>query len=49
MVWENPLLVTRTLLRHNVPGGISTGIHYDQIFLRARQAEFLTTWVPIGD
>ena len=25
------------------------GIHYDRIFLRAGEAEFLTAWVPIGD
>jgi len=42
-------MVARTLLRHNVPGGLSTGIHYDRIFLRAGEAEFLTGWVPIGD
>ena len=35
--------------RHNVPNGLSTGIHYDKIFLRAGDAEFLTAWVPIGD
>jgi phytanoyl-CoA hydroxylase len=49
MAWAKPVLVTRTMLRHNVPGGISTGIHYDRIFLRAGEAEFLTAWVPIGD
>jgi phytanoyl-CoA hydroxylase len=37
------------MLRHNVPGGLSTGIHYDRIFLRAGESEFLTAWVPIGD
>lgn len=42
-------MVKRGMLRHNVPGGISTGIHYDKIFLRAGGAEFLTSWVPIGD
>lgn len=35
--------------RHNVPNGLSTGIHYDKIFLRAGDADFLTGWVPIGD
>lgn len=36
-------------VRHNVPNGLSTGIHYDQTFLRAGDSEFLTGWVPIGD
>ncbi|PIA91751.1 hypothetical protein CB0940_09717 [Cercospora beticola] len=49
MGWKKDVLVTRTLLRHNVPNGFSTGIHYDKIFLRAGDAEFLTAWVPIGD
>lgn len=49
MGWKNDVLVHRTLLRHNVPHGLSTGIHYDKIFLRAGQSEFLTAWVPIGD
>lgn len=37
------------MCRHNVPNGFSTGIHYDRIFLRDGEAEFLTAWVPIGD
>lgn len=49
MSWKNDILVKRTLLRHNVPQGLSTGIHYDKIFLRAGEADFLTVWVPIGD
>ena len=49
MGWKNDVLVKRSILRHNVPGGLSTGIHYDRIFLRAGEAEFLTAWVPIGD
>lgn len=32
-----------------MPQGLSTGFHYDRIFLRAGAAEFLTAWVPIGD
>lgn len=32
-----------------MPNGLSTGIHYDRIFLRASAADFLTAWVPIGD
>jgi phytanoyl-CoA hydroxylase len=31
-----------------VPNGLSTGCHYDRIFLRAGD-DFLTAWVPIGD
>lgn len=42
-------MVIRNLLRHNVPGGVSTGIHYDRLFLRAGESEFLTAWIPIGD
>lgn len=49
MGWQKEVIVKRTLLRHNVPNGFSTGIHYDKIFLRAGEAEFLTAWVPIGD
>ncbi|KAM0714314.1 hypothetical protein Q7P37_010101 [Cladosporium fusiforme] len=49
MEWKNDVLVKRTMLRHNVPHGLSTGVHYDRLFLRAGEAEFLTAWVPIGD
>jgi phytanoyl-CoA hydroxylase len=49
MGWEKDVLVKRTLLRHNVPNGLSTGVHYDRLFLRAGEADFLTAWVPIGD
>jgi phytanoyl-CoA hydroxylase len=49
MGWERDVLVKRTLLRHNVPNGLSTGVHYDRLFLRAGEADFLTAWVPIGD
>ncbi|OCL12092.1 hypothetical protein AOQ84DRAFT_285928 [Glonium stellatum] len=49
MGWKKDVMVQRTMLRHNVPNGLSTGIHYDRIFLRAGEAEFLTAWVPIGD
>lgn len=47
--WSQEVIVKRTMLRHNVPHGSSTGIHYDKIFLRAGEADFLTAWVPIGD
>ncbi|KAK4972543.1 hypothetical protein LTR66_011309 [Elasticomyces elasticus] len=49
MGWQKDVLIRRTMLRHNVPNGLSTGIHYDRIFLRAGEADFLTAWVPIGD
>lgn len=42
-------MVKRAMIRHNVPQRLSTGIHYDKIFLRAGDAEFLTSWIPIGD
>ena len=46
---RTPPRAVLTVSRHNVPNGLSTGIHYDRIFLRAGEAEFLTAWVPIGD
>ena len=49
MGWEEEVMLRRTLLRHSVPGGDSTGIHYDRLFLRGGSAYFLTAWVPIGD
>ncbi len=49
MSWSKEILVDRAILRHNCPGSLSTGIHYDKIFLRGGDAEFLTAWVPIGD
>ena len=49
MSWKQEILVTRALLRHNCPGSESTGIHYDQLFLRGGESNFLTAWVPIGD
>lgn len=47
--WSKEVLVDRAMLRHNCPGSLSTGIHYDKYFLRGGEAEFLTVWVPIGD
>ncbi|KAL8683466.1 MAG: hypothetical protein Q9224_006682 [Gallowayella concinna] len=47
--WKHERLVDRAMLRHNCPGSQSTGIHYDQYFLRDSDDEFLTAWVPIGD
>ena len=49
MGWKKEVLMERAMLRHNVPQSFSTGIHYDHIFLRAGEAEFLTAWIPIGD
>lgn len=49
MGWKHEIMLQRTLLRHSVPGGDSTGVHYDKLFLRAGDAFFLTAWVPIGD
>ncbi|CAD6588646.1 MAG: hypothetical protein ASARMPRED_003676 [Alectoria sarmentosa] len=49
MNWSKEVLVDRAMLRHNCPGSLSTGIHYDKLFLRSGEAEFLTAWVPIGD
>lgn len=37
------------MLRHNCPGCLSTGVHYDNYFLRGGKADLLTAWVPIGD
>ena len=47
--WQQEVLLERGLLRHNAPGSLSTGIHYDQLFLRAGDPSFVTAWVPIGD
>lgn len=49
MGWKKEVLMKRTLLRHSVPGAPSTGVHYDKIFLRDTESEFLTAWVPLGE
>lgn len=49
MEWEKEVLLQRTMIRHNVPGSLSTGIHYDKLFLRKGSADFLTAWIPIGE
>ena len=49
MGWDKEVLLRRTMLRHNIPGGLSTAVHYDKLFLRDGDAYFLTAWVPIGD
>lgn len=48
MEWKKEILLKRTMIRHNVPHALSTGVHYDKLFLRKGEAEFLTAWVPIG-
>lgn len=48
MDWKDHVLLDRTMLRHNVPFGQGTGIHYDKLFLRAGDGFFVTAWVPIG-
>jgi len=47
--WDEEVLLQRSMLRHNVPHGACTGVHYDKLFLRGGDAYFLTAWVPIGD
>lgn len=49
MGWKKDILLPRTLLRHNNPGSVSTGVHYDKLFLRKVGSYFLTAWIPIGD
>ena len=48
MGWEKEVLLKRTVLRHNNPGSLSTGVHYDKIFLRSGGAYCLTAWIPLG-
>lgn len=48
MEWHKEIILTRTMIRHNVPKALSTGVHYDKLFLRKGESEFLTAWVPIG-
>lgn len=48
MGWKEHRILNRTMLRHNVPFGSGTGIHYDKLFLRGGEGFFLTAWVPIG-
>ena len=49
MGWKEHQILDRTMLRHNVPFGLGTGIHYDKLFLRGGEGFFLTAWVPIGE
>ena len=34
MGWDKEVLLKRTMLRHNIPGGLNTDLHYDKLFLR---------------
>ncbi|KAF2175849.1 hypothetical protein K469DRAFT_683411 [Zopfia rhizophila CBS 207.26] len=47
--FDEPWCLTRSLLRCAMPGGETTPVHYDQIFLRAGPPTSVTAWVPIGD
>ncbi|KAI8313844.1 hypothetical protein K4K61_006470 [Colletotrichum sp. SAR11_59] len=47
--FEESWCLPRSLLRCAVPGGETTPVHYDQIFLRAGPPTSVTAWVPIGD
>lgn len=48
--WDREILLKRGLIRHNVPGSkCPSGIHYDQLFLRAGDPVFVTAWIPMGD
>ncbi|KAI1311141.1 hypothetical protein F5Y03DRAFT_391687 [Xylaria venustula] len=47
--FAKPWCLPRSLLRCSVPGGETTPVHYDQIFLRAGPPTSITAWVPIGD
>ena len=50
MGWPSTLLLKRTVTRANVPGAETTGVHYDQLFLRGGDPENVcTAWVPLGD
>ncbi|KAF9883561.1 hypothetical protein FE257_003200 [Aspergillus nanangensis] len=47
--FNKPWCLPRSLLRLAVPGGDTTPVHYDQIFLRAGPPTSVTAWVPLGD
>ena len=49
--WTDVFTLRRHLYRANIPNahGASTGVHYDQIFLRGGPPTAVTGWVPIGD
>jgi len=45
------MIFRRQLYRANVPNATktTTGVHYDQIFLRGGPPTALTAWLPVGD
>jgi len=48
--WTSPSVLRRQIFRTNMPHAESTtGVHYDQIFLRHGPPTALTAWIPIGD
>lgn len=47
--FDEPWCLPRSLLRLATPGGDTTPVHYDQIFLRAGPPTSITAWVPLGD
>lgn len=47
--WKDTTLLRRSILRPNIPGGETTQVHYDQIFLRTGPPTSVTAWVPIWD
>ena len=50
MDWPSTLLLKRTVSRANVPFAETTGVHYDQLFLRGGDPDNVcTAWVPMGD
>lgn len=42
-------MIKRAMMRHNCPNSLGTGVHYDKLFLRGSDDDFLTAWVPMGD
>ena len=46
--WQNAVRLNSTSLKQSLPEGPNTGLHYDRIFLRAGDVDFLTVWIPLG-
>ncbi|KAF3399864.1 hypothetical protein F1880_008160 [Penicillium rolfsii] len=47
--WRTEIQLMPTMIRHNAPHTLSTGIHYDQMSLRKGEADIPTALVPIRD
>ncbi|KAJ5988532.1 hypothetical protein N7481_003742 [Penicillium waksmanii] len=47
--FQDPMLLKRTLPQCNVPGGETTPVHYDQIYLLAGPPTSATAWIPLND